>query len=294
MDWKRQTEIGIVKSKYCAGFFEEYFDKLITEGYINEIIRVINLYAFEARILNKQTNKAMLRVTPIGNARESIVILLNDNWEDIKQEVDKACLIRLCEDYANQKNRHDSASIAVCKIIERLIEEAEDVREDGWYYNTDKTLMPLLKIVYMMADVSVEWLESFFDKLLVYSDSGDAKEQRFAYEIIEETLKHVYPVFARNVPNKLCDLAEKLWLKCTEKEHGVMGWHEHDIRGVHAYGLSQYAENYDMSRDGVYDNTFLWNILTEKFDIGFNWAIQFVNQAVSNYAQNNPDDLLQV
>lgn len=293
-NWKSQTEIGIVKSKYCAGFFEEYFDKLITEGYINEVIRVINLYAFEARISNKQTNKAMLRVAPIGNARESIVILLNDNWEETKQEIDKACLIRVCEDYANQKNRHDSASIAACKIIERLIEEVEDVREEGWYYNTDKTLMPLLRIVYMMADVSVEWLESFFDKLLVYSDSDDAKEQRFAYEIIEETLKHVYPVLAQNVPKKLCDLAEKLWLNCTEKEHGVMGWHEHDIGGAYAYGLSQYAENYDISRNGVNDNIFLWNILTEKFDIGFNWVVQFVNQAVCNYAQNNPDNLLQV
>lgn len=293
-NWKNQTEIGIVKSKYCSGFFEEYFDKLITEGYINEIIRVINLYAFEARITNKQTNSAMLKVAPIGNARESIVILLNDNWEAIKQEIDKSCLIRLCEDYANQKNRHDSASVAASNIIERLIDEVEYVRADGWYYNTDKTMMPLLRIVYMFADVSAQWLEKFFDKLLVYSDSDDTKEQRFAYEIIEETLKCTYPILAQNVANKLCDLAEKLWIKCTKKGHGAMGWHEHDIRGAHAYGLSQYAEHYDISRNGVYDNNFLWNILTERFDIGFNWAIQFVNQAISNYAHNSPGDLLQV
>lgn len=293
-NWKSQTEIGIVKSKYCAGFFEEYFDKLITEGYINEIICVINLYAFEARISNKQTNRALLSVTPIGKARGSLVVLLNDNWNYIREEVDKAGVIKLCEDYATQKWRDELPSNAACRIIENLIVEVENKKEDGWYYRTDKTLMPLLRIVYMMADVSVEWIESYFDKLLVYCDSEDAREQRFAYEIIEETLKHVYPILARNVPNKICDLAEKLWLNCTEKEHGVMGWHEHDIRGVYAYGLSQYAENYDMSRNGVYNNIFLWNILTEKFDIGFNWVIQFVNQAVSNYAQNNPDDVLQV
>lgn len=294
VNWKSQTEIGIVKSKYCTGFFEEYFDKLINEGYINEIIRIINLYAFEARISNKKTNRAMLKVVPIGNARESIVVLLNDNWETIKQKVDKACLIRLCEDYANQKNRHESASVAACKIIERFIEEVEDTREDGWYYNTDKTLMPLLRIVYMMADVSVEWLQNFFDKLLVYCDSDDAKEQRFAYEVIEESLKYVYPVLARKVPNKLCALAEKVWFKCTEKEDGFLGWHNYDRRGTSAYGLSKYADNYEMSHKSVYDNIFLWNILTEKFDIGFDWTIQFVNQAISNYAQNKPDDLCNV
>lgn len=292
--WKSQTEIGIVKSKYCAGFFEAYFCKLVEEGYIEEIIRVTNLYAFEAKVTNKQTNNTLLSVTPIGNARESLLVLLNDNWKDIKQKLDKSCVMKLCEDYATQKNRCDSASIAACKIIESYIEEVEDAREDGWYYKTDKTLMPLLRSVYMMADASVEWIESFFDKLQVYCDSDDAKEQRFAYEIIEETLKNTYPILARSVPKNLCDLANRLWLNCTEKEYGFGGYYEHDLGGVHAYGLSKYADHYRMSRNGVYENIFLWNILTEKFKIGFEWAIEFVNQTITNYADNKPDHICQV
>lgn len=291
--WKSQTEIGIVKSKYCAGFFEEYFCKLVEEGYIEEIIRVTNLYAFEAKVTNKQTNKALLSVTPIGKARESLLVLLNDNWEDIKQKVDKFCVIRLCEDYAKQKNRSEIASIAACKIIENYIEEVENAREDGWYYQTDKTMMPLLQIVYMMADASTEWIKRFFVKLQTYCDSDDAKEQRFAYELIEETLKNTYPILAKSLPKNLCDLANRLWLNCTEKEYGFGGYYEHDLGG-HAYGLSKYADHYRMSRNGVYEHIFLWNILTEKFEIGFEWAIKFVNQTITNYADKKPDYICQV
>lgn len=292
--WQSQTEIGIVKSKYCAGFFEAYFCKLVEEGYIEEIIRVTNLYAFEAKVTNKQTNKALLSVTPIGNARESLLVLLNDNWEDIKQKVDKFCVIRLCEDYAKQKNRSEIASIAACKIIENYIEEVENAREDGWYYQTDKTMMPLLQIVYMMADASTEWIERFFVKLQTYCDSDDAKEQRFAYELIEETLKNTYPILAKSLPKNLCDLANRLWLNCTEKEYGFGGYYEHDLGGGHAYGLSKYADHYRMSRNGVYENIFLWNILTEKFEIGFEWAINFVNQTITNYVDSKPDYICQV
>lgn len=292
--WKSQTEIGIVKSKYCAGFFETYFFELVEEGYIEEIIRVTNLYAFEAKVTNKHTNNAFLSVTPIGNARESLLVLLNDNWKDIKQKMNRAGVIKLCEDYAKQKNRCESASIAACKIIENYIEEVEEAREEGWYYKTDKTLMPLLRIVYMMADASMEWIEKFFDKLQVYCDSNNSKEQRFAYEIIEETLKNTYPMLAKSVPNKLCDLANCLWLNCAEDEYGFGGCYEHDLRDGHAYGLSKYADHYRMSRNGVYENIFLWNILTEKFEIGFEWAIKFINQTITNYADNKPDYLCQV
>ena len=66
------------------------------------------------------------------------------------------------------------------------------------------------------------------------------------------------------------------------------------MRDGHAYGLSKYADHYRMSRNGVYENIFLWNILTEKFEIGFEWAIKFINQTITNYADNKPDYLCQV
>lgn len=48
-NWKKQTEIGIVKSKYCGMFFKE-FQELLGETVIEELLDITNLYAFEAKI----------------------------------------------------------------------------------------------------------------------------------------------------------------------------------------------------------------------------------------------------
>ena len=287
-EWKNQTEIGIVKSKYCTTFFEAYFLKLVKEEYIGEIIRITNLYAFEARIMTKNIGQAFLRVTPIGNARESLLVLLAENWIDIKTKLNKVDIIKLCDDYANQKNRCKSASNAACKIIESYIDEEKLENRKSCY----KTWISLLRILYIMADASKEWIEQFFGKLQGYCSGDEAEKQQFAYEIIEETLKNANPMLIRQVPYVICDLANRLWFKGNGKGGRLRGQFEHDLREENAYGLSQYAEHISMTDKGVIENIFLWNILTVNFYVGFEWAINFVNQTISNYVDNNPDGIM--
>lgn len=287
--WKNQTEIGIVKSKYCSDFFEEYFQDLVDKGIISEIISIINLYAFEAQIIENDSVAISLYVKPVGKARECIISLLHRNWNDFKTVLNKTGVLRLCEDYAKQRNKNKSAALAACEIVEYYIEQIINNREEGWYYKTKDTLVQLLKIVYWMSDVSDEWIKKFFEILILYCKSENHRENRWASEIMEETLKNAYPLLARTLPKELCSLANNLWFRDNENWKGYQDYACYEVNEDSSYGLSEYANNYNMSRDGLYKNLFLWNIFTEQFRIGFNWAIKFINRAIQNYVDNEPE-----
>lgn len=291
--WKNQTEIGIVKSHYCSDFFEEYFQDLVDTGHIDEIIRVINLYAFEAQLVGKTADAIALNVIPVGKARECLLLLVNKNWNILNNKLDKASVIRLCEDYA-KRNIDKDVSSSACQIIEYYIEQIINNRDEHWYYTEEKVLMPLLKIMYMMADAADEWLKSFFDILLHCCKSKDHKENRWASNIIEGTLKNTHPLLARTLPTELCNIANTLWRKDNTSELSHIVYSDYEINDDSAYGLSKYMDNYDMSNEGVYHNLFLWNLFTEQFFIGLDWAINFINQAIENYAANEPDYICKV
>lgn len=110
--------IGIVKSKYCSDFFEEYFQDLVDKGIISKIISIVNLYAFEAQIIENDSVAISLDVKPIGKARECIISLLHRNWNNFKTILNKTSVLRLCEDYAKQRNKNRAAALAVCEIVE--------------------------------------------------------------------------------------------------------------------------------------------------------------------------------
>lgn len=46
-NWKKQTEIGLVKSRFCGQFFSEYEQTIISRNMINDFVRIANIYAFE-------------------------------------------------------------------------------------------------------------------------------------------------------------------------------------------------------------------------------------------------------
>ena len=292
--WKNQTEIGIVKSKYCSDFFEEYFRDLVDKGIISEIISIINLYAFEAQIIENDSVAISLYVKPVGKARECIISLLYRNWNDFNTVLNKAGVLRLCEDYAKQRNKSKTTSSAACEIVEYYIEQIINNREEGWYYKTKDTLIPLLKIVYWMSDVSDEWIKKFFGNLILCCKSENHRENRWASEIMEETLKNAYPVLARTLPKELCSLANNLWFRDNENWKGYRDYASYEINEDSSYGLSEYANNYNLSHDGLYKKLFLWNIFTEQFRIGFDWAIKFINRAIQNYVDNEPEYVCKV
>ena len=93
-NWKKQTEIGIVKSKYCGMFFKE-FQELLGETVIEELLDITNLYAFEAKI--NHSPALIMNVTPIGAARENLIGMVFE--ERISLDKNRTSIIKLCDDF---------------------------------------------------------------------------------------------------------------------------------------------------------------------------------------------------
>ena len=89
-NWKKQTEIGIVKSKYCGMFFKE-FQELLGETVIEELLGITNLYAFEAKINHSPV--LIMNVTPIGAARDNLIGMVFE--EHISLDKNRASIIKV-------------------------------------------------------------------------------------------------------------------------------------------------------------------------------------------------------
>lgn len=97
--WKKQTEIGIVKSKYCGVFFKEYVSELRENNLLNELLQSINLYAFEARLIRNNSNNQVLKLLPTGKARECMILLVYNEKLHITDELRKDFIVKMCLDF---------------------------------------------------------------------------------------------------------------------------------------------------------------------------------------------------
>lgn len=285
--WKRQTEIGIVKSRFCNCFFEEYSQDIIDSEIILEFIKIINLFAFEARIIAVNEVRQMY-LLPIGSGRTCIIKIIESEQLYKKDIIRKEEITKLCRDYAKQKMRDNVASKAACSIMEYFIEMAE---ESEIYYHFIDAIKPCLEVIYNMADVSFDWVKEFWRRLLENSSINERK-LRIAEDTIEWTLKNAYPVLFGKLAKEICLLADKFWLGNKENKYRYFDFDS--FNGYREYGLSENADFHDSSYRNVYQNTFLVNLFSENIREGFQWAIRFVNCAVSEYANNNSNSIYKI
>ena len=91
-DWKVQTQIGLIKSRYSKPFFIEYGKDLIKNNLLLDFIRLTNLYGFE--INSSANSKCMLDLKPSGVGRACLIHLIaSEKWyidnyvpEEIKEQ----------------------------------------------------------------------------------------------------------------------------------------------------------------------------------------------------------------
>lgn len=84
--WKRQTEIGIVKSRFCDNYFEEQGSEILEQGMLFDFVKNINLFAFEGELLHIRQESPQMKLSPIGNGRPCIIRLLK-NEEIYKKNI---------------------------------------------------------------------------------------------------------------------------------------------------------------------------------------------------------------
>ncbi|RHS80631.1 hypothetical protein DW928_06295 [Firmicutes bacterium AM43-11BH] len=288
VNWKKQTEIGIVKSKYCELFFEE-FRELLDEKVISDLIDITNLYAFEAKI--NHSPALIMNVTPIGAAREYLIGIVFEGR--ISLEDNRNSIIKLCDDYANYSYKTIETGEKACKIIigyiDKLIEKS---KEEKSYYQYDEEIAQLFLIVAKMAKASKAWLREFVENMIVEYRSEISRRDSIAEEILKTIVKKCPISFAMELPELACKSAETLWRQSVSRKHFV--YDRYDYNKVRVYGLSDNANHFDNNENGVYNNTFLWYVMRYGFIKGLDWAISFINNAVQTFAENKPDEITNI
>lgn len=286
-EWKRQTEIGIVKSSFCANFFEEQEENIIEQNLLNEFITVVNLFAFDAKLLNNGTDILHMKLIPIGIGRQCIIHIIKSRELYLQNTIKRDDVVKLCLDYSNQRELEQQTSLEACNMMEYYIENS--LKESENYYKIIDKIDLCLTVLYKLTDASIEWLKSFFVTLTNDYINGDTKKVNVAEDIMEWTLKNAYPPIVEHLSNELCSIADLLWIKGKSKTSESPFHHIRNSFEESDYGLSEESEHYDYDYNNIKENAFLWNLFRLNFKTGFEWAIQFINKAIEEYANHCPE-----
>lgn len=292
--WKRQTEIGIVKSRFCDNYFEEQGSEILEQGMLLDFVKNINLFAFEGELLHIRQESPQMKLSPIGNGRPCIIRLLKNEEIYKKNIIGRDDIVKLCLDYAKQEDKVAVIASDACAMMEYYVEYSLQESEQENYYKIIDEISSCLEALYRMADNSEEWLKKFFNTLINNYINGNRKSMRKSEDIMEWTLKNAYPALVTGLASELCSISDILWLR------GKVGAEEFDVyradrlsKGFE-YGLSEKAEHYNYLYRTVYENAFLWNLFRLNFKVGFHWAIQFINGVILEYATNNPEYVIKI
>ena len=292
--WKRQTEIGIVKSRFCDNYFEEQGPEILEQGMLFDFVKNINLFAFEGELLHIRQESPQMKLSPIGNGRPCIIRLLKNEEIYKKNIIGRDDIVKLCLDYAKQEDKVAVIASDACAMMEYYVEYSLQESEQENYYKIIDEISSCLEALYRMADNSEEWLKKFFNTLINNYINGNRKSMRKSEDIMEWTLKNAYTALVTGLASELCSIADILWLRGKVDVEEFDFYRADRLSKGFEYGLSEKAEHYNYLYRTVYENAFLWNLFRLNFKVGFHWAIQFINRVILEYATNNPEYVIKI
>ena len=292
--WKRQTEIGIVKSRFCDNYFEEQGSEILEQGMLFDFVKNINLFAFEGELLHIRQESPQMKLSPIGNGRPCIIRLLKNEEIYKKNIIGRDDIVKLCLDYAKQEDKVAVIASDACAMMEYYVEYSLQESEQENYYKIIDEISSCLEALYRMAGNSEEWLKKFFNTLINNYINGNRKSMRKSEDIMEWTLKNAYPALVAGLASELCSIADILWLRGKVDAEKFDFYRADRLSKGFEYGLSEKAEHYNYLYRTVYENAFLWNLFRLNFKVGFHWAIQFINRVILEYATNNPEYVIKI
>lgn len=177
--WKRQTEIGIVKSRFCDNYFEEQGSEILEQGMLFDFVKNINLFAFEGELLHIRQESPQMKLSPIGNGRPCIIRLLKNEEIYKKNIIGRDDIVKLCLDYAKQEDKVAVIASDACAMMEYYVEYSLQESEQENYYKIIDEISSCLEALYRMADNSEEWLKKFFNTLINNYINGNRKSMRW-------------------------------------------------------------------------------------------------------------------
>lgn len=284
-DWRNQTEIGLVKSRYCGQFFNEYGQALVNNGRLKDFIKTTNLYAFE--IMNDYSMLfSYIQLQPSGEGRQSLIHLIAENKLYEGDRVSQIDLEKLCTDYSKTQKKEKNTTEEACIILEFIADKYLTEFETEKNYKLGNILNRLLVPIYEMAEYSNEWIKTFWAKLNSYYKGDKQCNQQLAEDVIKDTLNFKHTKLAEHLPIELCQLAEMFWTYSPKKYNLFYERNKHNLS--YQYGLSEKAEQYEHEsvRNTTINSNFFLILFKTNLWIGLNWAIDFVNKAVLGFKKH--------
>lgn len=287
--WKQQTIIGMVKSRFCTDFFEEY-GKYIAENNIEEFLKIVNMFSFETKIVLLKNGNSYAALNPIGYGRSCLIKLLRitDKYKSLslKQET-----IKICTDYAKCNDMELETASAACDILEYFVENVMVELNKEKIYSSDKIVNEYLASIYLMAEYTDAWIKKFWEQMVAdYKYQNSTQQGHLAEEIIEYVLKHTTAALAKKLPSELCLLAETYWIYVPEDNgsNPYRMYHGSSMSRSEEYGLNDNADHYSYEFRSVNDNVFFWMLTRFNYAAALDWAIKMTNHVATVYKEKNP------
>lgn len=292
--WKQQTIIGIVKSRFCTDFFDEYANHII-ENNLEEFLKTINIFSFETKITSLKYGNSYTLLNPVGYGRSSLIKLLRiDN--KYKNDFFKKDILKLCSDYAKETEFELETATIACEILEYFIESMIINLDKEKNYSIKKNINEYLTPIYLMAEYSNAWIKIFWEKIINdYKNTNNTKKY-LAEEVMRHVLKNTTPVLAKKLSSELCLIAEIYWIYISDEDKNKVHktYKNFSVSESENYGLNKNAEHYSNEFKSVNDNTFFWMLASFNYFVALGWAIKTTNYVVDEYKKKNLQHLLDI
>ena len=293
-DWKKQTIIGITKSRFCKDFFVEYGQDLIERGLIADFFDITNLYAFEVRTVARSNGNHYAFLRPIGVGREQLIQMAKENCLFDKPEY-KIAIIKLCTDFTKSTLLYETTAKAACVILETQIDQLYQEATRKQSYSTGTGAIDYLHSLYFMAEFCAEWLRDFWSKVLAeYKIYSHSAECRLAAEIVKDIFINATPALANALPLELIELAWVYWGDQPDRQTNPYWHHSSLLDTEERYGLNENASNYSHIFRTTEENTFLRYLSMTRFEFALHWVIKLTNYATDNLREKLPDKVFKV
>lgn len=293
-NWKKQTIIGIIKSRFCKDFFYDYGPDLIEKNYITEFFEITNLYSFETHVvkMSNGNNYAVLR--PVGVGREQLIQMAKENKLNEEPRF-KREIIKMCMDYARSLSFDTLTANAACGILETYVDQLYQKAVSLSSYSIGEEALNYLRSLYLMAEFCADWLRQFWKKELnEYRAYSRSVNNRLAEDVLEHVFKNTTPVLADVMLEELAELAWVYWVEQPERKDDPYQLYSSHLGNEEYYGLNENASHYSYAFKSVKENTFLHYVALTQLERALRWTIKLTNYAADSLQRNMPDEVYKV
>lgn len=286
--WKTQTEIGIVKSNYCADFFDEYGDKLIDQNILLEFITLTNLYGFSIAFSKFPLNM-ILKGTGCG--RGSIIKIIAANLSLCDDARYKKPIAKLLVDYSNCANTGDPIGEEASKVLFYLLKRHERKSQDDELFYDYSEIKDYVEALYRLNEHCDAWIKEFLNLLKKDLQSRHLGVKRFCEDAIEDIVYLNGIPLAKKYNEQIYSLLHAFYFEKSRDDTSLLNYEYYEnyssFGSCSKYGLNERAENYRYKTHGkTIEILIFYSLFKFHFSDTLNWTVGLTNEIANTMKEN--------